>query len=330
MLKKVQGCILGLATGDALGAPVEFLSMEEILESYGSSGITDLHGWEGFDAGSYTDDTQMALATVRGCLKGSGPYDTDRTSVIQYVYESYLDWLESQKEPFNFRAPGNTCLNSLMSGRLGTIDRKINYSKGCGGVMRTAPVGLIYEPRTAFEMGAAFGAITHGHPSGYLPAGFVSELVAWLVKGNDVEEGIEKSIKTLLDYSGHEETLAAVNLSCELARSDTGTRDAIGMLGEGWVGEEALAVSLFCTLRHPDDWRVGVLASVNHSGDSDSTGAITGAVLGASLGVDAIPDEWLERVEDAGMIRELCGDVIKVRMENRKELWARSISGRVS
>ena len=79
----------------------------------------------------------------------------------------------------------------------------------------------------------------------------------------------------------------------------------------------ALGISLFRTLRHPDDWKTDVLASIDHSGDSDPTGAIKGAPLDARRGVDAIPGEWLERIEDTGMIRELWGDII---MANRMKL----------
>ena len=69
MISKYKGCLLGLAIGDALGAPVEFLRLQEIKKRYGKDGIADFHGWRGFKPGSYTDDTQMSLATAVGCLR---------------------------------------------------------------------------------------------------------------------------------------------------------------------------------------------------------------------------------------------------------------------
>lgn len=57
MKKRYKGCMLGLAFGDALGAPVEFLSLRQIMEKYGDGGIKDLDSWGGFAAGTYTDDT---------------------------------------------------------------------------------------------------------------------------------------------------------------------------------------------------------------------------------------------------------------------------------
>lgn len=83
---------------------------------------------------------------------------------------------------------------------------------------------------------------------------------------------------------------------------------AIAALGERWTGNEALAIAVFCTLRcasvpsGTDFFQRGILASVNHSGDSDSTGAVTGAILGAWLGVDAIPDDWLSGVEGGTLL----------------------------
>lgn len=69
MLNKYKGCLLGLAVGDALGAAVEFMSYAEIKRKYVEDGIQDFDGWGGFEAGSYTDYTQMALATAIRCIE---------------------------------------------------------------------------------------------------------------------------------------------------------------------------------------------------------------------------------------------------------------------
>ena len=79
---------------------------------------------------------------------------------------------------------------------------------------------------------------------------------------------------------------------------------AIHSIGGGWVGEEALAIALFCAIRFQNDWKAGTLAAVNHSGDSDSTGSIAGAILGTLLGIYAIPPDWIQRVENSQLIRE--------------------------
>lgn len=118
---------------------------------------------------------------------------------------------------------------------------------------------------------------------------------------------ITLSIKTLKKYPDHKETLDNIRLSQKLARSKKPPEKAIEEIGQGWVGEEALAISVYCSLKFPDNWVKSVLAAVNHSGDSDSTGAITGAIMGTMLGIEAIPDRWVKDIEDSDMIHRLAG-----------------------
>ena len=188
------GCLVGLAVGDALGAPVEFLSLSDIRRRYGADGISDFFAWDGFDPGSYTDDTQMSLATAVGCIRAQQRFkESGVFQPAEMVYHRYLDWLKTQNDPAQRRAPGNTCLTALRSGKMGTISDRINDRKGCGGVMRAAPVGLAFKPGEAFKYGAEFAALTHGHPSGYLPVGFLAEMIAGILEGKSLTEAIEKS-----------------------------------------------------------------------------------------------------------------------------------------
>ena len=92
-LEQIRGCLLGLAIGDALGAPVEFMSLSAIKERYGAAGITDLETWSGFPAGSYTDDTQMTISTVEGML-AADTRGRERGIVNwqEQVYHAYLRW----------------------------------------------------------------------------------------------------------------------------------------------------------------------------------------------------------------------------------------------
>jgi len=86
----------------------------------------------------------------------------------------------------------------------------------------------------------------------------------------------------------------------------------IGQLGEGWVGDEALAIALYCALKYENDFEKAIIASVNHSGDSDSTGAITGNILGAYLGLERIPKRFLEHLELRNIILEVADDLCRV------------------
>lgn len=320
MISKYQGCLLGFAIGDALGAPVEFLRLTEIKEWYGKDGITDFHEWRGFKPGSYTDDTQMSLATTIGCIRA---YQRWRERGICHpgsvVYRCYLDWLESQNNPNQRRGQGNTCLSALQSGKIGTIEEKINNSKGCGGVMRTAPVGLAYPSDRAFQEGAEYAAITHGHPSGYLPAGFLSVMISYLIEGKTLTEAIDLCIRQLIKYDGHRETLDKIELAQKLSISQKSIEESIQTIREGWVGEEALAISIYCSPKFSGNWKRGTLAAVNHSGDSDSTGSIAGTILGTLLGVELIPEKWVWVVEDSCKIKKIANNMFNI-FKNGKEL----------
>lgn len=313
MKEKFTGCLLGVGVGDALGAAVEFLPLVQIKEKYGDSGIEDFDSWGGFEAGSYTDDTQMTLATAQGLIKSAKKENKKGMwKPALFVYKEYLKWLKTQEDLSKVRRPGNTCLTSLRSGKMGTMEEPLNDSKGCGGVMRAAPVGLAYEGANAFYIGAKTGALTHGHASGYLSAGFLAELISYLKRNQDLEESIKNARKTLLLYKGCEETLDKVDEALSLAQSRDPVDQAVNKIGEGWVGEEALAVSVYCSLKFENDFSAGVKAAVNHSGDSDSTGAITGAVLGTKLGVKAIPEHWIEQLENTEEIQELAEKMFQV------------------
>jgi ADP-ribosylglycohydrolase len=111
----------------------------------------------------------------------------------------------------------------------------------------------------------------------------------------------------------HEECAAAIRQAVTLWRDRdlAPSPEVIERMGGGWVGEEALAISLYCALVAQDDFARGVLLAVNHSGDSDSTGAITGNLLGLMLGVEAIPEKWLAELELRAEIEVVAGDLFR-------------------
>lgn len=310
MLDKYLGCMFGLAVGDALGAPVEFMRLSEIRRKYGPAGVRNFQAWGGFPPGSYTDDTQMSLATAAGCIRAHQRFISQGLChPASVVYYRYQEWLATQQDASQQRAPGNSCLSALCSGKMGTIDEPINNSKGCGGAMRTAPAGLTFEPGPAFRNGVEFAALTHGHPSGHLTGGVIAEMIALILQGATLRDAVRSSLKPLLDHAGHEETLERTRQACELVDGSMGVDDAIRCLGEGWVGEEALAISVYCSLKFPTSFEDAVVAAVNHSGDSDSTGSITGAIMGTLLGIEGIPDHWVRDVENRNQIEKIANDL---------------------
>ena len=334
-LKHFKGCLLGGAIGDALGAPIEFMSIDQIRSEFGERGLTDYSEAYGRN-GAITDDTQMTLFTAEGLIlsKVRQEYQEDE-GVISAGYHALLRWLYTQelnlqdnliqnygtcsivdgvltghKELFSLRAPGNSCLSSLKSGKMGTIGDPINNSKGCGGVMRMAPVGLAYDdPEKAFHFGCKLAAITHGHPTGYLAAGTFAALISLIISGYPLTDAIEDSILILKIDKNHEETLRAIGNAIDIVGKQTPEPEVIREIGAGWIAEEALAIGLYCSLVAADDFKKGVLLSVNHSGDCDSTGSITGNILGALYGIDIIPEKWLTELELKELIDETAGDL---------------------
>lgn len=338
-IDKYRGCLIGGAVGDALGYAVEFVEDSHIFKKYGERGITEYSLVNG--VAPISDDTQMTLFTANGLLIGT---TRGMTRGIMGTYPSYIalcykDWLKTQTaDEFGFeppeyswlnnipemnhsRAPGRTCISYLMHNNLGSTANPKNNSKGCGGVMRVAPIGLFFEgkPYSIDEIdmiGAETAALTHGHELGYIPAAMLVHIIHLLSHNTDVSvldavSDAKAAITRLFPNAEHlAEMLALTDKAISLAsEKDVDEFAAIRELGEGWVAEETLAIAIYCALKYEEDFEKAIIASVNHSGDSDSTGAVTGNILGAYLGMNAIPEKFLNNLELKETILEIADDL---------------------
>lgn len=337
-IDKFRGCLIGGAAGDALGYAVEFMPDCTIFEKYGETGITEYELQDGI--AQISDDTQMTMFTATGLLSGTtrgmlrgimAPYES-------YIRHSYKDWYRTQTERFPLpedyhyswlvnvpelfsrRAPGNTCLSALANEEDATMENPLNRSKGCGGVMRVAPIGLYFaENRVPMEesdrIGAEAAAITHGHSLGWLPAAALVHIVRYLMEHENepiltaVEDMLAALPKEFPDADSIDDFLALLDRAVELSASELDDLDAVRELGQGWVGDEALAIAVYCALKHSDSFEDALIAAVNHSGDSDSTGAITGNIMGAALGLAAIPRKYIDNLELKDVLMELADDL---------------------
>lgn len=325
-----RGCLLGGAVGDALGAPVEFQSLEEIRRAFGPDGISDFAPAYG-RLGAITDDTQMTLFTAEGLLRavcrGNHEGVCDRNAVLHHAYARWITtqgerslcawdpakfdgWLVGLPALRSRRAPGSTCLSALQVEAPGSVERPANSSKGCGGVMRAAPAGMI-RWGDAFELGRDLAAITHGHPTGFLAAGCLALLVHEILDGSSLPDAVATTRARLVAQPDHQECLAAIDAAVAAWQSGAPpSGETVEGLGKGWVAEEALAIGLYSALAAGDDFAAGVKLAVNHGGDSDSTGAIAGNLLGALLGVHAIRKPWLEALELRDEITAVADDLL--------------------
>ncbi|RSN36855.1 ADP-ribosylglycohydrolase family protein [Amycolatopsis sp. WAC 04169] len=330
---RLRGSLFAGAIADELGAKTEFDSIDRIREIAGPAGITDLIPAYG-GVGRITDDTQMTLFTLEGLIRahhGTVPVEQS----LQLAYQRWLHtqgvswerargpqdtsaepdgWLITNRELFSRRAPGLTCFSELEAyGRTGVragMDKPVNNSKGCGGIMRAAPVALWSDDLAeVFRLGAESAALTHGHPSGYLSSGAFAVIVRELLLGKPLLDAVATARAELEKYQGHEEQSVALDQALALSREGAPTPEKLETLGQGNIGETALSMSVYVALTTTDA-NAALLASVNHSGDSDSTGSICGNLVGAMYGEEALNTDWLAKLELAEVIGGLADDAL--------------------
>ena len=328
---RARGSLMAGAAGDALGYPVEFMSRKSILKRYGGQGITRFE-LDPKGRALVSDDTQMTLFTAngilmgltRGCMRGIGGYppsyvggayedwyytQTGRKSEWS-VDDFHYTWLRDLPELAHRRAPGTTCMSACEC--LLQREEVKNNSKGCGGIMRVAPMGLLeagYRLRSPWgdfcrtlKEGGEIAEITHKHPLAILPAALLAGLVFQVsIRPRDEAVGafidlVRECLDQMRAIYADERFQPAVDRMVRLTESairlagdrDVSDESAILSLGEGWTGDEAWAVALFCAVRYIDNPLQALIAAVNHDGDSDSTGSIAGNILGAVHGYEAI------------------------------------------
>lgn len=340
---RYRGCLVGGALGDALGYPVEFLSLEGIRATYGPDGISSLQLRDG--CAPISDDTQMSMFTAY-----SLPFAITRQFTYgiaarpsDYAFAFYREWMCMQRyldpedigEPRTWlyripelrsrRAPGVTCISDICGHKhAAKRDAPRNDSKGCGGVMRTAALGLnpFHEPfsvdklRRSMDLGADNAASTHGNVMGWVPAAMLSGMINCIVCG---DMGLRDAILTtyLIAHDEFLPNMADVDdmghrllLAYDLAESEGSDADLIAGLGEGWVADEALEMAVFACARHPDDIMGTLACAVNHGGDSDSVGAIAGNLMGALIGYRRICEQIdVSRLECLDVLLRLADDV---------------------
>lgn len=280
----------------------------------------------------------MTLYTAEGLIEAH----KSGVSPVAAIRDSYLAWFGSQvgkkvnvKYDSKFvnipglnvrRAPGNTCLAALNDIHRGIEPH--NFSKGCGGIMRVAPIGVYgashgWGLEETGRLAGEVAEITHKHKM----STFASAVQAMIVQQcilfqGDVDVSSFKNIvgtavaKLPMMYPGNETLLEDFNKLIQKAirLEDNLLQDweiIENGLGGGWVAEETLAIAIFSVLRHIDDFKACLIWSVNHGGDSDSTGAVAGNIIGAILGYNAIPKEFTKHLQFHNLIIETADSLIK-------------------
>lgn len=310
-----DGAILGLAVGDALGRPTEFITDLAVLhEKFGPHGVTEFEpDWH--PAGTYTDDTQMSLAVARALIRaGHRPLH----ELMPVMAAEFVAWNRSSD---NDRAPGTTCRAGCENLEAGVPWREagIAESKGCGSAMRTGPIGLYYhddEPHLV-EVARASSLPTHAHPTALAAAASTALLVAWAVHHDNPREYPSRLQHALDDMPGATDMQTLIARVPQVLTEPSDDVLVAGVLGEAWTGDEAVASALYCFCRSPEDYRCTVLTGANTVGDSDSIACIAGAISGAYNGIDAIPEHWRRDIEDSALLHEVAADLLRVHQRGR-------------
>ena len=357
LIDKARGCLIGGAAGDALGYAVEFSSINSIINLYGKQGITE-YALDSYAIARFSDDTQMTLFTAEGLLSAyqanSRPTLKD---INRHMKDAYLAWFATQTSfqlPITSswlthvrglwarRAPGNTCLSALSDINNGIPVH--NDSKGCGAVMRIAPIGVFYAARNAehatedarletARVAADSARITHLNDLSTLASVFTAlvifecmsiHVIDRLTFRSIIATAISGTMKAFPGSRKSEKFVAIIQKAIDLAGSGKSDRDAIAELGEGWVAEETAAIAVYCVMRYIRDFNGCLVAAVNHDGDSDSTGAVAGNIIGAILGYSGIPEKYRNNLELHDLILSIADDLAggssETRMQERYSL----------
>ncbi|MGW6915894.1 ADP-ribosylglycohydrolase family protein [Kitasatospora sp. NPDC054939] len=358
---RIRGCLLGGAIGDALGRPVERAGLAQIRATYGPQGLTDLMPDEDGATGRISDDTQLTLFTAEGWMTAYDRIREKGISgaEVLIVHDAYLRWLETQdhtapppRSPalrhhigrlrdeqwlYARRGAGRSCLDGLRQGHTPEARAPITGlpgpvnpgSKGGGALARSVPFGFTdTDPRLCFELAARCAQTSHGHPTAYLSAGALAATVRHLLLGSSLADAVGRSLELLGHYPGHEETGAALRRALALAANGPATPDTVDSFGSGWTAEEILGVAVYAALAQSRSWPVhtrfesGLLLAVNHSGTSDSSGAVCGSLLGAHYGDVMLSRAWLARLEGRATIATLADDFAAlVHPGDRRRWW---------
>lgn len=324
---RLHASLIGGAIGDSLGAEIEFLSLGEIRRLF-PEGIEELPPHQGL-RGAITDDTQMTLFTaegvirahIQGALKGiCHPPSVVHHALLRWhqtqggrpIAETDDIGLISDQRLWARRAPGLTCMSALAkSVKLGAPAR--NDSKGCGTIMRIAPIALMIERDQVRDLAIETSALTHGHPTGQLAAAAWAEMLADVASGARIEDCAHSMAITYANIENGGETASAIRAALDAPRN--GTAETVETLGGGWTAEEALSIALYACLC-AKTFDEGVQIAVAHSGDSDSTGAIAGNMLGLMYPAAALRHRWAGSIECADIISRLVRDYVRLKHES--------------
>ncbi|EPJ41641.1 hypothetical protein STAFG_1301 [Streptomyces afghaniensis 772] len=324
---RVRGTLLGLAVGDALGAPVDGLGIDGIREAYGAEGLVDLAPAYG-RRGAVTHLTQLTLFSVDGLIRAQVRRDTGAWHPPTDLHRAYLRWAATQRDwgpdlrrkddgwlareewLYARRDPSKALLLGLADTTMGTPEAPKNPGElGPEAAARSAPFGLLvgWEPQLVAQLAVECAAQTHGHPTAYVAAGAYAVIVHALALGESLDAAVQRGFALLAARPGHQPVSDALQRALGAVRQGLPGPERVAELCGAGTAESLVGAAVYCALVAADV-RHGLTLAVNHDGPSAATAALTGGLLGALHGETALPPAWLAELEGRPTILELADD----------------------
>lgn len=299
ILSRFQGSLVGLAVGDALGAPYEFRTSAEPIKSYREGGRLNMN------RGEWTDDTSMALCLTRSLIVQRGFDLKDQmTRYSRWLHEGYMS---TRKKALG---TGGTTRDSIKrfqetGDALSGISDPDKAGNGC--IMRLAPIPLFFHSKmtSVAKFSAESCKTTHGALECVECCSLMGEVIARCLETDSKKE-------VLRHYGWVSEFITSNvrNLSLCSHLLEPGE-----LKPQGAYVVDTLKLALRCFWR-TDSFEDAVTMAVNTPGDRDTFGAVTGQIAGAFYGIEAIPKHWVEDL--------MMGDFI---MNSAKTLYQESLKG---
>ncbi|HYG74662.1 MAG TPA: ADP-ribosylglycohydrolase family protein [Planctomycetota bacterium] len=295
----MEGGILGLVVGDALGVPVEFKGREECHVSCMSG-----HGTHHQLPGTWSDDSSLALATADALMQAARTDEID----FERIMKNFLRWryerfMTARGAVFDVGITTHMAIDRFRDGspalQCGGAGEGEN---GNGSLMRILPLS-IFVARWPIEriVKASFdvSALTHAHVRSQLCCGFYSLLIRDLLEGRELRQAVRHCAELIKPFTPADE---AANFERVLS-GNVFDCDRNEIQSTGYV-IHTLEASLWCCANSAD-FKEAVLKAVNLGDDTDTTGAVTGAIAGTMYGKAAIPQEWIDALARGGDVQKI-------------------------
>ena len=289
LVDRFRGCLLGLAVGDALGAPYEGLTGETIYRHFGR--VDRLLANLDSRVITYTDDTQMTIGLAE-CLLHRDSIDKDHLAeCFRANYQPDRGYGAGMRKILDTMTEGGDwepLVQSLFPGG----------SFGNGAAMRVAPVGLAFHGDALYlrDQAAKSATVTHLHPLGVDAAVIVATAVSFLIR--EPKFDAQAFYAELVD--------AATTEEFQWQLRTAGRLDPMDMIsfGSTLAAHRSVTTAITCFSVWPDSYERTIARAIGMGEDTDTLAAIAGAPSGAHLGVDAIPQSWSSKLENGGKGRD--------------------------